>query len=84
MILACTQNFIILIDGQKGRLKYKVGQARAFGMIAGGSGITPMFQVNIELLMHATIFYFYLQYIYYYYFLIYIMFAGHASHFREP
>ncbi|KAJ0102569.1 hypothetical protein Patl1_05801 [Pistacia atlantica] len=29
-----------------GRFKYKVGQARAFGMIAGGSGITPMFQLT--------------------------------------
>nr|CAB3461136.1 unnamed protein product [Digitaria exilis] len=30
----------------KGRFKYKPGQVRAFGMIAGGSGITPMFQVT--------------------------------------
>ncbi|KAL6509005.1 NADH-cytochrome b5 reductase [Orobanche gracilis] len=28
-----------------GRFKYQPGQVRAFGMIAGGSGITPMFQV---------------------------------------
>jgi len=31
----------------KGRFKYKPGQARAFGMLAGGSGITPMFQVHM-------------------------------------
>ena len=30
----------------KGRFIYKPGQARAFGMLAGGSGITPMFQVG--------------------------------------
>ncbi|KAL1815158.1 hypothetical protein ACET3Z_017732 [Daucus carota] len=31
----------------KGRFKYQPGQAsvRAFGMLAGGSGISPMFQV---------------------------------------
>ena len=29
----------------KGRLIYKPGQAKAFGMLAGGTGITPMFQV---------------------------------------
>ncbi|KAI8562660.1 hypothetical protein RHMOL_Rhmol03G0051800 [Rhododendron molle] len=29
----------------KGRFKYQPGQVRAFGMLAGGSGITPMFQV---------------------------------------
>ncbi|KAA8516276.1 hypothetical protein F0562_016569 [Nyssa sinensis] len=28
-----------------GRFKYQPGQVRAFGMLAGGSGITPMFQV---------------------------------------
>uniref|UniRef100_A0ACD5VSS5 Uncharacterized protein n=1 Tax=Avena sativa TaxID=4498 RepID=A0ACD5VSS5_AVESA len=33
------------VKGPKGRFKYQVGQVRAFGMIAGGSGITPMFQV---------------------------------------
>ncbi|KAJ0083866.1 hypothetical protein Patl1_30144 [Pistacia atlantica] len=30
---------------QKGRFKYQPGQVRAFGMLAGGTGITPMFQV---------------------------------------
>ncbi|KAI7735235.1 hypothetical protein M8C21_028366, partial [Ambrosia artemisiifolia] len=29
----------------RGRFKYRPGDVRAFGMIAGGSGITPMFQV---------------------------------------
>ena len=32
----------------QGRFKYQVGQVRAFGMLAGGSGITPMFQVTIN------------------------------------
>ncbi|CAL5425617.1 unnamed protein product [Camellia sinensis] len=30
---------------KKGRFKYQPGQVRAFGMLAGGTGITPMFQV---------------------------------------
>lgn len=29
----------------QGRFKYQPGQVTAFGMLAGGSGITPMFQV---------------------------------------
>ncbi|ONK62827.1 uncharacterized protein A4U43_C07F8540 [Asparagus officinalis] len=33
------------VKGPKGRFKYQTGQVRAFGMLAGGSGITPMFQV---------------------------------------
>ncbi|CAK9176646.1 unnamed protein product [Ilex paraguariensis] len=33
------------VKGPKGRFKYQPGQVRAFGMLAGGSGITPMFQV---------------------------------------
>ncbi|KAI3926847.1 hypothetical protein MKX01_032762 [Papaver californicum] len=33
------------VKGPKGRFKYRPGQVRAFGMLAGGSGITPMFQV---------------------------------------
>ncbi|KAK6151426.1 hypothetical protein DH2020_014061 [Rehmannia glutinosa] len=32
------------VKGPKGRFKYQPGQVRAFGMLAGGSGITPMFQ----------------------------------------
>jgi cytochrome-b5 reductase len=31
--------------GPKGRFHYKPNQVRAFGMIAGGTGITPMYQV---------------------------------------
>ncbi|KAI3694459.1 hypothetical protein L1987_77424 [Smallanthus sonchifolius] len=33
------------VRGPKGRFRYQPGQVRAFGMLAGGSGITPMFQV---------------------------------------
>lgn len=33
------------VKGPKGRFKYQVGQVTAFGMLAGGSGVTPMFQV---------------------------------------
>ncbi|KAL3731857.1 hypothetical protein ACJRO7_028684 [Eucalyptus globulus] len=33
------------VKGPKGTYNYKPGQVRAFGMIAGGSGITPMFQI---------------------------------------
>ncbi|KAF5821115.1 putative cytochrome-b5 reductase [Helianthus annuus] len=33
------------VKGPKGEFKYRPGDARAFGMLAGGSGITPMFQV---------------------------------------
>lgn len=35
----------LAVKGPKGRFKYQPGEVRAFGMIAGGSGITPMFQV---------------------------------------
>ncbi|KAM5550449.1 hypothetical protein ABKV19_027552 [Rosa sericea] len=35
----------LAVKGPKGRFKYEPGQVRAFGMLAGGSGITPMFQV---------------------------------------
>jgi len=38
------------VKGPKGRFKYQPGQVRAFGMIAGGSGITPMFQVTRAIL----------------------------------
>lgn len=31
----------------QGRFKYQPGQVRAYGMLAGGTGITPMFQVCI-------------------------------------
>ncbi|GAB4836196.1 NADH-cytochrome b5 reductase [Ancistrocladus abbreviatus] len=36
--------------GPVGRFRYKPGQARAFGMLAGGSGITPMFQLTRAIL----------------------------------
>ncbi|PWA69108.1 NADH-cytochrome b5 reductase 1 [Artemisia annua] len=32
------------VKGPKGRFKYRFGDVRAYGMLAGGSGITPMFQ----------------------------------------
>ncbi|KAL2327096.1 hypothetical protein Fmac_020523 [Flemingia macrophylla] len=35
----------LAVKGPKGRFSYKQGQVRAFGMLAGGSGITPMFQL---------------------------------------
>ncbi|XP_075110060.1 NADH--cytochrome b5 reductase 1 isoform X1 [Nicotiana tabacum] len=38
----------------KGRFKYQPGQVRAFGMLAGGSGITPMFQVARAILENPT------------------------------
>ncbi|CAD5164995.1 unnamed protein product [Musa acuminata subsp. malaccensis] len=42
------------VKGPKGRFKYLVGQVRAFGMLAGGSGITPMFQVTRAILENPT------------------------------
>lgn len=38
------------VKGPKGRFKYQPGQVRAFGMLAGGTGITPMFQVTRAIL----------------------------------
>ncbi|KAG5239287.1 NADH--cytochrome b5 reductase [Salix suchowensis] len=38
------------VKGPKGRFKYQPNQVRAFGMIAGGTGITPMFQVTRAIL----------------------------------
>ncbi|XAR63575.1 Cytochrome-b5 reductase [Bertholletia excelsa] len=38
------------VKGPVGRFRYKPGQVRAFGMIAGGSGITPMFQLTRAIL----------------------------------
>ncbi|CAL1356670.1 unnamed protein product [Linum trigynum] len=35
----------LAVKGPKRRFRYQPGQVRAFGMLAGGSGITPMFQV---------------------------------------
>ncbi|KAL7234722.1 hypothetical protein ACSBR1_018219 [Camellia fascicularis] len=37
-------NFLA-VKGPTGQFKYKPGQVRAFGMLAGGTGITPMFQL---------------------------------------
>ncbi|XAR52277.1 Cytochrome-b5 reductase [Bertholletia excelsa] len=38
------------VKGPKGKFKYQPGQVRAFGMLAGGTGITPMFQVTRAIL----------------------------------
>uniref|UniRef100_M4E4D3 cytochrome-b5 reductase n=1 Tax=Brassica campestris TaxID=3711 RepID=M4E4D3_BRACM len=38
----------LAVKGPKGRFKYQPGQFRAFGMLAGGSGITPLFQEELE------------------------------------
>ncbi|KAM7508531.1 hypothetical protein LguiA_018984 [Lonicera macranthoides] len=38
------------VKGPAGRFTYKPGQVRAFGMLAGGSGITPMFQLTRAIL----------------------------------
>lgn len=35
----------ILFKGPKGRFSYEAGKFKAIGMIAGGTGITPMYQV---------------------------------------
>lgn len=43
-----TCSYLDIFPLLQGRFKYQPGQVRAFGMIAGGSGITPMFQVYIE------------------------------------
>ncbi|KAJ4834853.1 NADH-cytochrome b5 reductase [Turnera subulata] len=42
------------VKGPKGRFKYQPNQVRAFGMIAGGTGITPMFQVTRAILENAN------------------------------
>nr|KJB77465.1 hypothetical protein B456_012G138400 [Gossypium raimondii] len=44
----------LAVKGPKGRFRYQPGEVRAFGMIAGGSGITPMLQGR-RLLTRATI-----------------------------
>ncbi|KAF2294826.1 hypothetical protein GH714_020724 [Hevea brasiliensis] len=38
------------VRGPKGRFSYKPNQVRAFGMIAGGSGVTPIFQITRAIL----------------------------------
>ncbi|GKV39706.1 hypothetical protein SLEP1_g47437 [Rubroshorea leprosula] len=36
---------LLAVKGPAGRFRYTPGQARAFGLLAGGSGITQMFQI---------------------------------------
>ncbi|KAJ9685177.1 hypothetical protein PVL29_017274 [Vitis rotundifolia] len=43
----------LAVKGPRGRLIYKPGQARAFGMLAGGTGITPMFQLTRAILENS-------------------------------
>ncbi|KAB1202622.1 NADH--cytochrome b5 reductase 1 [Morella rubra] len=38
----------LAVKGPKGRFKYQPNQVRAFGMLAGGTGITPMFQEELD------------------------------------
>lgn len=40
----------LAVKGPKGRFKYQLGEVKAFGMLAGGTGITPMFQVTRAIL----------------------------------
>ncbi|KAK4279226.1 hypothetical protein QN277_016960 [Acacia crassicarpa] len=40
----------LAVKGPKGRFKYQPNEVRAFGMIAGGTGITPMFRVTRAIL----------------------------------
>lgn len=40
----------LLFKGPKGRFRYERGSKKAIGMLAGGSGITPMFQVMQHIL----------------------------------
>ncbi|KAL9235385.1 hypothetical protein vseg_010146 [Gypsophila vaccaria] len=44
----------LAVKGPKGRFKYNPGQVRAFGMLAGGTGITPMFQVTRAILENPS------------------------------
>ncbi|GMG98372.1 hypothetical protein Nepgr_000212 [Nepenthes gracilis] len=44
----------LAVKGPKGRFKYQIGQVRAFGMLAGGTGITPMFQVTRAILENPS------------------------------
>ncbi|KAG8890982.1 NADH-cytochrome b5 reductase, partial [Tulasnella sp. 403] len=40
----------IRVKGPKGQFKYTMGMAHEFGMIAGGTGITPMYQIITHIL----------------------------------
>ena len=42
----------ILVSGPKGRFNYEKNKYNKLGMIAGGTGITPMLQVIEEILKH--------------------------------
>uniref|UniRef100_A0A2P2KFA0 cytochrome-b5 reductase n=1 Tax=Rhizophora mucronata TaxID=61149 RepID=A0A2P2KFA0_RHIMU len=44
----------LAVKGPKGRFKYQTNQVKAFGMLAGGTGITPMFQVTRAILENST------------------------------
>ncbi|KAF7831553.1 NADH--cytochrome b5 reductase 1-like [Senna tora] len=44
------EGYYLAVKGPKGRFKYQPNEVRAFGMIAGGTGITPMFQVTRAIL----------------------------------
>ncbi|KAL4853280.1 NADH--cytochrome b5 reductase 1 [Chlorella vulgaris] len=44
----------LLFKGPKGRFQYEKGSKRAIGMLAGGSGITPMYQVATEILRDSN------------------------------
>ncbi|KAI4385415.1 hypothetical protein MLD38_003443 [Melastoma candidum] len=44
----------LAVKGPKGRFKYQPGQVRAFGMLARGTGITPMFQVTRAILENPS------------------------------
>jgi len=44
----------LAMKGPRGRFEYKKGMKRAFGMLAGGTGITPMLQVAKAVLKDST------------------------------
>ncbi|XP_070664069.1 NADH--cytochrome b5 reductase 1-like isoform X1 [Malus domestica] len=44
----------LAVKGPKGRFKYQPNQVRAFGMLAGGTGVTPMFQVARAILENPS------------------------------
>ncbi|KAH7425825.1 hypothetical protein KP509_11G072600 [Ceratopteris richardii] len=41
------------VRGPKGRFRYTPGSVKAFGMLAGGTGLTPMFQVSRAVLENS-------------------------------
>ncbi|KAL0044059.1 hypothetical protein WJX82_006473 [Trebouxia sp. C0006] len=44
----------ILFKGPKGRYQYQQGSLRAIGMLAGGTGVTPMYQVANAILKNPA------------------------------